>query len=92
MDKEEAREYVEAHAEVHQTGRWYIAELDTPQLAMQGESEKGALEKLATRLREYREQGEGANIVDSSLGTYGDDVDPYQFRRAGEDVIPDFLQ
>lgn len=41
QNRQQARE----EAEVYQTGGWYIAELDDPQLAVQSESEADARQK-----------------------------------------------
>ena len=49
----QSREDVFEQASVLQTGRWYIAELDDPPIAMQGESREEALDKLAKRWEKY---------------------------------------
>lgn len=37
-----------------QTGRWWIVELENPNIAAQGESREEALDKLVKRLEEYQ--------------------------------------
>jgi len=49
-------------AKVLHTGRWYIAELDEPQLAVQGESEADARQKLAKRWEEYTAESDHTDI------------------------------
>lgn len=49
-------------AKVLQTGRWYIAELDDPQLVVQGESEADARQKLVKRWEEYTKDSDESEI------------------------------
>jgi len=49
-------------ADIHHTGGWYIAELDNPQLAVQGESEADAREKIVKRWEEYTAESDESDI------------------------------
>lgn len=49
----ESEEDVRENAEILKVGRWYIAELEEPPLAMQGESEEEAVDKLVSRWEKY---------------------------------------
>lgn len=49
-------------ADILHTGRWYIAELDNPQLAVQGESEADARQKIAKRWEEYTADSDESDI------------------------------
>jgi len=59
-------------AEIHHTGRWYIAELNSPQLAVQGESEADARQKLAKRWEEYTANSDESDIQLGSSETESD--------------------
>ncbi|KKF39970.1 hypothetical protein FK85_24375 [Halorubrum saccharovorum] len=49
-------------AEIHYTGGWYIAELDSPQLVVQGESEADARQKIGKRWEEYTSEPDESDI------------------------------
>lgn len=63
---------VREQATVFQTGVWYIAELDNPQLAVQSESEHDAIEKLVKRWESFRET---PNHDDIRMGSPLDSTD-----------------
>lgn len=44
-------------------GKWYIAELDDPQLVVQGESEALARNKLIKRYQKYTSDGPGSSTL-----------------------------
>lgn len=59
MSFEEYVDWIGDHAEVTESGHWYIAELDlpdTPKIAEQGNSRQEALENLAKRYQRFRER------------------------------------
>lgn len=84
--KPQTPEEVREKAEVLHTGRWYIAELEEPPLAVQGESEFDALQKLVKRWKEYTDDGDD---VDIRLHTVKDDADGTRLPSIPEAVTPD---
>lgn len=80
----ETRQEAREQAEVHQAGKWYIAELDDPQLAVQSESEADAREKIAKRWEEYTTEPDHSDI---RLGTAGCE-DP----RHRQHEVPDWVE
>lgn len=69
----QTRQQAREEAEVFQTGGWYIAELDNPQLAVQSESEADARQKIAKRWEEYTEE---PDEPDFRLGSPDEDTEP----------------
>jgi hypothetical protein len=66
MTRPQTPKEVSEEAEILHTGRWYIAELEEPQLAVQGESESDARQKLAKRWEKFTA---GPENIDIRLGT-----------------------
>ena len=62
MPKIQTPQQAREEADIHYTGGWYIAELDNPQLAVQGESEDDAREKIAKRWEEYTAESDESDI------------------------------
>lgn len=78
MTEIQTAEDVREQAEVLHTGNWYIAELDDPQIAVQGESEGDAIEQLVKRWREYTTEEELPGIPLDELPYRGTDTDKFQ--------------
>ena len=66
MPKIQTPHQAHEEAEIHQTGGWYIAELDNPQLVVQGESESDARQKIAKRWEEYTAESDKSDKSDKS--------------------------
>ena len=58
----QSRQQAREEATIYQTGGWYIAELDDPQLVVQSESEADAREKIAKRWEEYTTESDHSDI------------------------------
>lgn len=79
MTQPETPEEVREQTEILHTGRWYIAELEDPQLAVQGESEQDARQKMVKRWREYTEDS-GIDAEDIMMGSRETDMSRFDSR------------
>lgn len=87
MSNIETREEAREEANIIQTGRWYIAELDDPALVVQGESEADAREKMAKRWENYTSETDHSDIEldDPTFERDYDPIDDAKIRTAFDD-------
>ena len=74
MTKIQTSQQARKEADIHYTGGWYIAELDDPQLVVQGESAADARQKIAKRWEEYTSELDESDIRIGSSDTPSDHV------------------